>query len=517
LARPLLKRRAMMLHPTASVPSFLALIALAKPRAWIAAIALLQPVQSWPARPVSDPPPALPAVERPPLVLGQGEQRMVRAPGLVRYSLGGASLRAHALPKQGSILLKGVAPGNGDLWVWKSDGSSEHRTVRVEKIVSGELNPALEKALGRLEETEVLIAGTGVILRGRVRSLAESAKIRALSDAFGQKELRDETEPAEELLAGAQARIGEWIQATPYARGLKLEREGAALFVRGGLERPSLRATAEKALRGLYPQAAIELDSLPDSTPTVYFRVFLLELKKSRFHQLGLSWPAIQEGAFRVTSSVLTDALALDLALNALEGEGSLKILSNPELVVRAPGQAELFAGGELPIRTRSRRSANVEWKSYGLTLQLKVAQSSGERVRLEIFTEVSHLEPSPDSDSIPSIKANRMKTQVDARYGQPLLLSGLLQQNMRKQAKGLPVLRQIPVLGSLFGSEDYLGERSELVAILLPASAPPRDPMSRIARITPRGPVPPPRDWLSPDDERALKQSSEWPWNALK
>jgi pilus assembly protein CpaC len=245
--------------------------------------------------------------------------------------------------------------------------------------------------------------------------------------------------------------------------------------------------------------------------------VFLLELKKNRFHSLGLSWPATLEGAFKVTSSAITDALALDVALNMLEGEGSLKILSNPELVVRAPGEAELFAGGELPIQTRSHYSSNVTWKPHGLTLHLKVAQSSGERVRLEIFTEVSHLEPTANADSIPSIQANRMKTQVDARYGQPLLLSGLLQQNMRKQAKGLPLLRQLPILGALFGSEDYLSERSELVAILLPASAPPKDPMSRVARFTPRGLAPPPREWVSPEEERALRTSPDWPWNAFE
>lgn len=477
-------------------------------------ITALSPVHTLAAPDISGPPAE--AEERPPLVLGQGEQRLLRVPGLTRYSLGGPALRAHSLPQQDALLLKGVSPGNSDVWIWKADGSSEHRTVRVEKLVTGELSPALEKALGQLEETEVLLAGTGVALRGRVRSLRESAKIHALSEAFG-KELKDETEPVEELLQGASNRISEWIQVTPAARGLKLEREGSALFIRGGMERPTLRAAAEKELRRIYPQAVLELDSLPDSTPTVYFRVFLLELKKSRFHTLGLSWPAIQEGAFRVTSSVITDALGLDLALHTLEGEGALKILSNPELVVRAPGEAELFAGGELPIQTKSHFASNVTWKPHGLSLRLKVAQSSGERVRLEIFTEVSHLEPSASADSLPSIQANRMKTQVDARYGQPLLLSGLLQHNMRKQAKGLPLLRNLPVLGALFGSEDYLSERSELVAILLPASAPPRDPMSRLARATPRGPVPTPRNWISPEAERELRASPDWPWNGVK
>jgi Flp pilus assembly secretin CpaC len=420
------------------------------------------------------------------------------------------------MERPSALLIKGVAPGISDLWVWKDDGESEHRTVRVEKTSVSELAPGLEKALGRLDETEVLLTGAGVVLTGQVTSVRESARIRALLDAFA-KDVRDETEPADALLKDAESRIDRWIQANPAARGLKLEREGKALFVRGALEAPSRRAWAERELRRLYPMVNLELDSLPDTDPTVHFRVFLLELKKSRFHTLGLSWPAAQAGAFRVTTSGIEDALSLDVALNALEGDGSLKILSNPELVVRAPGEAELFAGGELPIHARSAYYSSVTWKNYGLTLHLKVIQSSGERVRLEIFTEVSSLDPSISQDDIPGIQANRMRTQVDARYGTPLLLSGLLQQNIREQAKGLPLLRRLPVLGALFGSEDYMNERSELVAILLPASAPPANPMDRLIRLTPKGVAPPPRQWLSPEQERALRQSPEWPWNALQ
>jgi Flp pilus assembly secretin CpaC len=456
------------------------------------------------------------AEELSPLVLGQGEQRLLREPGLVRYSLGSTCIHAHRLESQSALLIKGAAPGSGDLWVWKQDGRAEHRSVRVEKIASSELSPILEKAIGHLDETEVLMAGSGVVLRGQVGNLRESAKIRALTENF-PKEVHDETEPTEEFLKTSEKKLNAWIVATPMAKDLKLERQGPALFVRGSFERPSLQASAEKAIRRIYPQASVELDSLPDSSPTVYFRVFLLELKKSRFHSLGLSWPAMQEGAFHVTTSAISDGLALDLALNTLEGEGSLRILSNPELVVRAPGEAELFAGGEIPIQAKSQFYSNVTWKNYGLTLRLKVTQSAGEKVRLEIFTEVSHLDPSIGQDNIPGIQANRMKTQVDARYGTPLLLSGLLQQNMREQAKGLPLLRSIPVLGALFGSEDYLQERSELVAILLPASAPPSNPMDRIARLSPRGPTPPPRQWVSAERERALRESKNWPWNALQ
>jgi pilus assembly protein CpaC len=256
---------------------------------------------------------------------------------------------------------------------------------------------------------------------------------------------------------------------------------------------------------------------MPDTAPTVHFKVFLLELKKTRFHTIGLGWPGSQDGAFHVTTSSITNQIGLDVALNALEGEGSAKILSSPELVVRAPGEAELFAGGEIPIKMESHFYSNISWKSFGLSLKLKVTHTTIERVRLEIFTEVSRLDTSLSDDKIPGIQANRMKTEVDAQYGIPLLLSGLLQQGTRDTAKGLPFLRSIPILGSLFGSDDYLADRSELVAILMPSSSPPPAPIERLVRLAPKGSVPPPRDWTSSEDQKRLKSSPNYPWNALQ
>ena len=144
-------------------------------------------------------------------------------------------------------------------------------------------------------------------------------------------------------------------------------------------------------------------------------------------------------------------------------------MLSQPELVVRAPGDAELCAGGELPIKTNTQYSSQLFWKSYGLTLKLHVTEVTSKQVRADVFTEVSHLDQSNTLDDLPIVQANRMKTQVDAEIGKPLLLSGLLQQDSREQAKGLPFLRKLPVLGKLFESRDYLEARSELVAVLYP------------------------------------------------
>jgi len=461
--------------------------------------------------------------ERTTLFLGEGEQRLLRIPRLLKYSIGSKVVRVLPLSDKKSglsmkncLLIKAVSPGSGDLWIWKQDGSTEYRTIHVEKRIASRKNPELDKALSKLEEAEVIFTGQGVVLRGVIHHLHDATQIAALVRNY-PKDIHDETEMAEPLLQEAISKLEKWLKKSGYEHSLRLEQAGQSLWIRGHLERPKELPFIEKQLLAVFPRISFEIEVLPDHSPTIYFRVFLLELKRTQFHTIGIHWGVPNPFTYQVTPSQTPDPFQLDLTLQQLEGNGHARVLSNPELVVRAPGEAELFAGGEIPIQAQSRYYSNVTWKNYGLTLKLKVTHTSGSRIRLEIFTEVSHLDRALSQDQIPGIQSNRMKTQVDAKLGTPLLLSGLLQQDLREEVKGLPFLRKIPVLGLLFGSEDYLNERSELVAILYPHGSPPPTPMHRAKQILPKGPIPPPRNWINPEEEQALRKSENFPWNALE
>ncbi len=459
-----------------------------------------------------------PPIERPPIFLGIGEQRLLHLHKLKRFSLGQPIVKAIPLAQhKNRILIKGLQKGNTDLWVWKSDQTTEYRTIHVAKVTSQEIPISLLKALSRLNETEVIYSGSTVILKGEVQTLSESAKIEAIAKSFS-KDLINETRLSDNLLIQGQNQLEKWLEHSSYKNSLRLERISRTLWLRGGIHNPTEKSHLEKEVKHIFPATQLEINSLPDHSPTIHFKVYLLELKKNQFSALGLRWPEFQEGAFRVTSAAIQDFLQLNLTLSELEGEGSAHILSTPELVVRAPGDAEVFAGGELPIHIQKAHYENVIWKPFGLKLKLKVTHIAGSSVRLDIFAEVSHLDHNIGVDKIPGIQSSRMKTQVDAKMGTPLLLTGLLQSGTREQAKGLPLLRNIPILGALFGSEDYLKERSELVAILLPSTTLPQAPMHKFQSSDfPRGPVPPPRDWISLKRVQALKKSENYPWNVFE
>lgn len=470
----------------------------------------------WPPARAEIPPPIQ---EKAPVVLGQGEQRILNLPNLQRFSIGDRTIVRAVRPPGGfqddAILLKALAPGTSDLWVWKTDGTAEHRTVRVVKWGQDPVPLALRRALDSLTEAEIIPTGRGFVLRGEIRSREELSRVRRIRDEF-PKQVFDETRPSTDLLLAAEAAIRTWIREHGLAGRLSVSRLGDELWIRGSLESAERAESVRAQLGAQFPALRFEVDSLPGSIDTVFFRVFLLEVQREHSRSLGVDWTSIQDGAIKVTAAPLKSSANLEGVVDALARQGSARVLSRPELAVRAPGEAELFAGGEIPIRTRGRFQSNVTWRRFGLSLRLSVTAVAGERIRLDVFSEVSHLDSNIGSDDIPGIRANTMRTQVDARFGHPLLLSGLLHEGMRRQVRGLPLLKDIPVLGRLFGSEDYLNERSELLAILLPHSRVRPAPRDVIGPEFPSGPVPPPRNWLSPEKERRLREDPDFPWNAF-
>ena len=426
--------------------------------------------------------------ELPSWQLAVGQTRTLSIERLERYFSSGKSVRVARMPAPsppGTLILKAHEPGLSELWVWQKEGPTLHLNLDVKARAPRETEgsgKSLEQDLELLRETAVTQAGDRVALRGRISSETELARIRLLEEAF-PKRIENQTELAAELMASGRKRLSDWIINQKLQSFLRVEALGGQLWVRGSAPDAAARASWEQALLAVFPGVRLDISSLPDSSRTLFFRVFLLEMKKSAFRQLGLDWPSRISGILQVEGGTLFWAKApqIELSLKWLEGKGWAKVLSQPELVVRVPGEAELFTGGEIPLELHSKaahRSGSwLEWKPYGLLLRLKTLHSTAEQVRLEITSEISELDRANGSESIPALQASRLKTQVDARIGEPLFLSGLLQEQSGTQKRGLPVLRSLPVLGSLFGSEDFINRRSELVAVLVPLNSPPPAP----------------------------------------
>jgi Flp pilus assembly secretin CpaC len=448
----------------------------------------------------------------PPIYLEVGEQRSIQVNSLQRFSVSGDCIRHWRPPNEGRILIKATCAGLGTLFIQSPESGNTTRQIRIEQRRQGLHPPELLTALNQLRTTEVIDSGTRFILRGLISDLREASAISHLRELFPQTIL-DETEISPSWAGTSLKELSSLASSFP---GLKLIHSDGEFLLQGSVSNESLLHSIRKKVRAIQPLTRIDIQTVRGPDSTLYFKVFLLEVKKDLMQKLGIEWPALQPAAIHLNPANLGGKSSIDLSIHALSELGMARILSSPELVVRAPGQAELFAGGEIPIRQRNRFNESVSWKSFGLTLKIDVKEFGEESVRLTIETEISHLDTTLNQNEIPGLKSNRIKTLVDGRIGKPLLLSGLLQEDRSEIRRGLPGLSSIPVLGRLFSSEDYQNKRSELVAILLPHRSVPEAPMKRISSEIPKGFLPLPRDRMSEEELEAARRNPDFPWNVL-
>lgn len=463
------------------------------------------------------------SIQRPTLVLGQAEQRILKIPGLKRFSLGGPQVRAVILPFHSQkpslpseeLLLKGVLPGICDLWVWKQDGSTEHRTLRVEKWQTSPFSSELFTFLQDLEEIEVIPLPQKILLRGEVSHVSEVQKIAFVKETF-PKEVHSQVSLASPLLKqGVQILQEKLIHLQPHS--LNILTHHGQILIQGFLESIEDQNRILPILKHAFPLFDQDISLSKNPLQSIYLRILLAEIHRGDLQALGIQWPHSGLLKMNLISSQVEGPTNFEGLIQLLSEKTSAQVLANPELVVSVPGEAELFSGAQLPIEQQGRFYSNVKWKNHGLGLKLKLLEMSGNQVRLEIEVETSQLLPTPHMNTkIPSVRTNRLKTKVKGILGKPLLLCGLFQETQQSQVSGVPWASEIPLIGTLFGNHQNENRKSELIVILLPHSLLPPAVADPWGSEFPEGFVPPPRNWIAPDQMQELTQHPEFPWNVL-
>lgn len=161
-------------------------------------------------------------------------------------------------------------------------------------------------------------------------------------------------------------------------------------------------------------------------------------------------------------------------AMRALERVGLVKTLAEPNLTAISGESAKFLAGGEYPIPVvDSDGKVAVEFKEFGVGVAFTPTVLSEGRISLKIETEVSELTNvgavTIGSYSIPALKKRQAKSTVELPSGGSLALAGLISEDTRQNIDGFPGLKDVPVLGTLFRSRDYIKNETELVVIVTP------------------------------------------------
>lgn len=162
-------------------------------------------------------------------------------------------------------------------------------------------------------------------------------------------------------------------------------------------------------------------------------------------------------------------------AIDALERDGMLKVLAEPNLVALSGEEAQFLAGGEFPIPVPQQLgTTTIEYKPFGVALKFTPFVLSQNRVRVQVQPEVSEISfeqtiDTGDGFQAPSIITRRASTTVELAPGESFMIAGLIRDNMSTNINELPGVGEIPVLSALFRSTSYQRNESELVIAVTP------------------------------------------------
>jgi general secretion pathway protein D len=181
----------------------------------------------------------------------------------------------------------------------------------------------------------------------------------------------------------------------------------------------------------------------------------------------------------------------LSAAISVAAAEDRLKVISSPHIIASNNKEARIQVGSSQPILTSTysygSTSGNlttttpatgvlegtIEYKDIGIILVVTPRISDGGLVSLEINVEKSTVnasaQPLGNLQNVPVFGKKTAKTIVAVLEGQTIVIGGLIEESKEKISKGIPFLSRIPVLGGLFGTQQYDKKRTELIILMTP------------------------------------------------
>jgi len=192
-----------------------------------------------------------------------------------------------------------------------------------------------------------------------------------------------------------------------------------------------------------------------------------------------------------VLANLVNGGTNIDVLVTALETQGLIRRLAEPNLMALSGDTAQFLAGGEFPVPIAATSSngivtPTIEFKPFGVRLSFTPTVLSKSIINLRIAPEVSELDFNNaieiSGTVVPSLVTRNAVTTVELRDGQSFAIAGLLQANDLRDRSQIPWLGSVPVLGALFSSNGYVKHETDLVIIVTPSLVQPAAPGARLA-----------------------------------
>ncbi|MBI2396053.1 MAG: pilus assembly protein N-terminal domain-containing protein [Deltaproteobacteria bacterium] len=265
--------------------------------------------------------------------------------------------------------------------------------------------------------------------------------------------------------------------------GVKVRRVGSRLFIEGSVasENDVKRIAQIASVYGGQVESLVGVGATKDRT-NIRIDFFFVQYTKDSGYQLGISYPGRIGGEViqsnigydfvTGTTSAVTNVVNQPLpGLDIASRFGWAKVLKQATVITTNGADAVLDAGGEQNYPIAAGITSSVMKITFGTVLTVQPFFDPVSReVEIKVQADVADLMPPGRGTSIPSRNVTKVQTVVHMRLGQSLVLSGFRFENERKSVEGLPLLKDIPIIGVLFGSQKFETQESEGAVFLVPS-----------------------------------------------
>jgi pilus assembly protein CpaC len=409
---------------------------------------------------------------------GAATSAVAGLPAMVRVDLtGGAAAQSLSLP-QGKSAVVDLPVDARDVLV-SNPGVADvvlrsPRRISVIGIREGATDAVFFDAAGRrILSLNIQVAVDTLAVSETINRVVPGARVRA--EGIG----------GSIILAGQVASIGDADRAVQIARATVAKPENVInMLTIAGKDQVMLKVRIVEVQREVIKQLGFNLQAVLNRVGDA--QVFLSNAPT--FGVNGALLGGINTGVNLDTtkdpdqaplgSSGLNKANA---ALMAFERVGLVRTLAEPNLTAVSGESAKFLAGGEFPVPTGQDNNGQVTivFKPFGVGLGFTPVVLSGGRISMKVSTEVSEISNTgafsiangsgAPTLVVPSLTVRRAETTVELPSGGAMMIAGLLSDKSRQNIDGVPGVRDLPVLGALFRSRDYVAGQTELVVIVTP------------------------------------------------
>ncbi|MEO7367890.1 MAG: pilus assembly protein N-terminal domain-containing protein [Gemmatimonadaceae bacterium] len=197
--------------------------------------------------------------------------------------------------------------------------------------------------------------------------------------------------------------------------------------------------------------------------------------------------------------TVLTDFGTKNLLalLDVEEQSGRARTLAEPNIIAGNKDTATFLAGGEIPVpivqpsSNGGQSQLSIQYKEFGVRLKFSGEILNDSLIKLYVRPEVSSLDFTNGIQIsgflIPAFRTRRVETTIDVRRDQSMIISGLFNNERELINRGIPYLKDIPIIGELFSSKQWKDNESELLVVVTPVIIDPTDPRPQdVLRLLP-------------------------------